>query len=129
MVTVKFVNSVKYGGVLIQAHTPFLAKEEDLESLRQSGAIVLDEQPTVEPVDPLGVVTEDVPEEVEVEPEAPQEPEEEPEEEPEAMPAVKHELAKMTTNELKQYAAAAGIEVPANGSKADIFNTIVKSLG
>ena len=41
MAEVKFVNAVKYKGVRYPAHTPFQVADEDVDSLVNSGAIVL----------------------------------------------------------------------------------------
>lgn len=41
MAEVKFVNAAKYKGVRYPAHTPFQVADEDVDSLVNSGAIVL----------------------------------------------------------------------------------------
>lgn len=41
MAEVKFVNAAKYKGVRYPAHTPFQVADEDIDSLVNSGAIVL----------------------------------------------------------------------------------------
>lgn len=41
MAEVKFVNTIKYKGVRYPAHTPFQVADEDVDSLVDSGAIVL----------------------------------------------------------------------------------------
>lgn len=41
MAKVKFVNAAKYKGVRYPAHTPFQVADEDVDSLVNSGAIVL----------------------------------------------------------------------------------------
>ena len=41
MAEIKFVNAAKYKGVRYPAHTPFQVADEDVDSLVNSGAIVL----------------------------------------------------------------------------------------
>jgi hypothetical protein len=112
MAKVKFVKAVKYEGVRFPAHTPFEVKDEELEALKAAGAIVL-EEPAFKPQLPLE------------EPEGGKGKEETPEKPAVDMTA----LTKMTTNELKKFAADNNITVPANGAKADVFNAIVAALG
>lgn len=129
MAKVKFVKAVKYEGVRFPAHTPFGVKDEELEALKAAGAIVLEGpavKPQLPPEDPKG-------------PEDGKEDEDKKDEELEGgegeegtpdKPAVDMTaLTKMTTNELKKFAADNNIAVPANGAKADVFNAIVAALG
>ena len=129
MAKVIFVKAVKYAGVRFPAHTPFGVKDEELEALKAAGAIVLEGpavKPQLPPEDSKG--SEDGKEDDDKKDEELEGGEGE-EETPEKPAVDMTALTKMTTNELKKFAADNNIMVPANGAKADVFNAIVAALG
>ena len=129
MAKVKFVKAVKYEGVRFPAHTPFEVKDEELEALKTAGAIVLEGpavKPQLPPEDPKG--SENGKEDEDKKDEELKGGEGE-EGTPDKPAVDMTALTKMTTNELKKFAADNNITVPANGAKADVFNAIVAALG
>lgn len=128
MAKVKFVKAVKYDGVRFPAHTPFEVKDEELEAIKAAGAIVLEGlavKPQLPPEDPKGSnehEEEDDKKDEELEGDGGEK------ETPEKPVIDMEALTKMTTNELKKFAADNNIKVPANGAKADVFNAIVAAL-
>jgi len=100
MAKVKFVHTVKYKGKRIPAHTPFEVPDNEVETLKADGAIVI-EMSKPQEVETKRKV------EVDITPE---------------------ELSKFSIKDLRSFATKHNIYVPSTGSKADIFNTIVKAL-
>lgn len=105
MKQVKFDMSVMYEGVRYPAHTPFNAKEEDMDSLIQDGATI------------LGEVF--IPEVSEEQPEA--------EVVPVIIPVSDYE--KMTVKQLKEYAAEKEIFIEGLEKKAEIIEAITEAEG
>lgn len=126
MAKVKFSHTVRYNGERIPAHTPFDVKDEELDALKVSGAIILEVTPVISetPVIPPPV---DEPQ-VEGPGDLPDEPDKEDEEikVPEKVDIAK--LAKFSVEKLKEFAKERNIPIPDNGSKPDIFNAISVAL-
>lgn len=121
MAKVKFVNEVKYNGVKYPAHTVFTVEDADLQSLRQSGAIVIeDAKPAEAPIDSTPDATPPV------EPESEKEPEEtEKEKVPEDQTP---EIDKMTVAELRALAKEMDIDIKGVEKKADLIAVISESV-
>jgi len=100
MAKVKFVRSVKYDEVRYPAHTPFEVRDEELEALKEAGALVI-EGPAVTPTK-VAAPTK---------------------------PALDVQaLTKMTTAELKRFALENNINISASDAKADVFNAIMTAF-
>jgi len=125
MAKVKFVTEVKYNGVKYPAHTVFVAADEDLASLKQSGAIVIEDATIVEsiavpaPLEAPLVEQGNTSEESE---EGPAKQEEKVPVEPVA------DITKMTVVELKSLAKEMGVDIKGVEKKAEIIALIEESV-